>query len=189
MTWGCRGVPACGMRARALHISMMGTYFMELSEDGTKGWADAAAATFELLRHRDCSEVPKPEWWNDEALMALSVRVGGGVGARHAPNVRHASVRADWRCPHQGSLERGAPAHGSGDQGGGRVVPAWRDGEGWWRTPWRISKITNSTRAGATRLRTRCSPRRRLRRRRPVLRLGPKRRRPVLRPRSRRRRP
>jgi len=35
MTWGRRGVPACGMRARALHISMMGAYF----NDGRAGFA------------------------------------------------------------------------------------------------------------------------------------------------------
>ena len=48
---------------------------MELFEDGTEDWADAAAATFELLRHSDCDDVPKPEWWNDEALKLLSARV------------------------------------------------------------------------------------------------------------------
>ena len=48
---------------------------MELGEDGTEEWAEAAAAAFNLLRLPDCDEVPKPEWWNDEALKALSARV------------------------------------------------------------------------------------------------------------------
>ena len=48
---------------------------MELHEEGTEPWADAAAGAFDLLKHPDCDEVPKPEWWNDEALKALSARV------------------------------------------------------------------------------------------------------------------
>jgi len=48
---------------------------MELHENGTKDWAAAAAAAFDLLKHPDCREVPTPEWWNDEALKALSARV------------------------------------------------------------------------------------------------------------------
>jgi len=48
---------------------------MELQQEGTEGWAETAAAAFDLLRLPDCDEVPKPEWWNDEALKALSERV------------------------------------------------------------------------------------------------------------------
>ena len=48
---------------------------MELCEDGTKGWAESAADAFDLLKTGECREVPKPEWWNDEALKALSARV------------------------------------------------------------------------------------------------------------------
>ena len=48
---------------------------MELYEDGTKQWADSTGAAFDLLRHDECDGVPKPEWWNDEALKALSARV------------------------------------------------------------------------------------------------------------------
>ena len=48
---------------------------MELCEDGTNDWAEAAAESFDLLKHPDCDEEPKPEWWNDEALKALSARV------------------------------------------------------------------------------------------------------------------
>ena len=48
---------------------------MELSEEGTERWAQAAASAFDLLKTSECDEVPKPEWWNDEALKALSARV------------------------------------------------------------------------------------------------------------------
>jgi len=48
---------------------------MELWEDGSKDWAEAAADVFDLLKCPDCSEVPKPEWWNDEALKTLSAQV------------------------------------------------------------------------------------------------------------------
>ena len=48
---------------------------MELYEEGTEQWALAVAGAFDLLKSPECDEVPKPEWWNDEALMALSARV------------------------------------------------------------------------------------------------------------------
>ena len=48
---------------------------MELYPDGTEGWAVSAAESFDLLRVPECHEVPKPEWWNDESLKALSARV------------------------------------------------------------------------------------------------------------------
>ena len=48
---------------------------MELCENGTVAWADAAACAFDLLKLDDCRDVPKPEWWNDEGLKALSARV------------------------------------------------------------------------------------------------------------------
>ena len=48
---------------------------MELFEDGTEDWAVSAASAFDMLKNSDCSEMPKPEWWNDEGLKALSARV------------------------------------------------------------------------------------------------------------------
>jgi len=48
---------------------------MELYQDGTEGWAASAASAFDLLKHPACDEVPKPEWWTDEALKTLSARV------------------------------------------------------------------------------------------------------------------
>jgi len=48
---------------------------MELCEDGTKQWVGAAASAFDQLKNSAYHEVPKPEWWNDEALKALSAQV------------------------------------------------------------------------------------------------------------------
>ena len=58
--------------------------FLEAKERypvGSEYWADATAAAFYMLRLEECSEAPKPEWWNDEGLKALSARV-----VRAAPN-------------------------------------------------------------------------------------------------------
>ena len=48
---------------------------------GSGRWARATAWAFEMLRQKECGEVAKPEWWNDEGLKALSARV-----LRAAPN-------------------------------------------------------------------------------------------------------
>tara|TARA_B110001452_G_scaffold26754_1_gene20994 strand:+ start:1558 stop:2379 length:822 start_codon:yes stop_codon:yes gene_type:complete len=48
---------------------------MELSEDGTDVWASAVSGAYETLQHQESDELPKPEWWNDEGLKALSARV------------------------------------------------------------------------------------------------------------------
>ena len=58
---------------------------MELYKDGTERWARAAAAAFDVLKTGGCHEVPTPEWWNDEALKALSARV-----LQAAPNAESA---------------------------------------------------------------------------------------------------
>jgi len=57
---------------------------MELYRDDTRAWADSTASAFDMLRHPACDEVPKPEWWNDEGLKALSARV-----VALAPEERH----------------------------------------------------------------------------------------------------
>ena len=48
---------------------------MELHEEGTKEWAESAASAFDMLKIPQCCDAPKPEWWNDEGLKALSARV------------------------------------------------------------------------------------------------------------------
>jgi len=60
---------------RAVEAAPMYLKAMELFEDGTKNWANAAASAFDTLKTPDCHEAPKPEWWNDEALKALSAQV------------------------------------------------------------------------------------------------------------------
>merc|ERR1712129_33159 len=50
-------------------------------------WAHVTAEAFNLLSGQQCKEVVKPEWWNDEALKALSVtvlRADQGLGSAHA---------------------------------------------------------------------------------------------------------
>jgi tetratricopeptide (TPR) repeat protein len=42
---------------------------------GSKAWAEATARVFKSLAQEVCTEVAKPEWWNDEGLKALSARV------------------------------------------------------------------------------------------------------------------
>ena len=42
---------------------------------GSEGWAEATARVFSKLSLKECAEVARPEWWNDEELKALSARV------------------------------------------------------------------------------------------------------------------
>jgi tetratricopeptide (TPR) repeat protein len=52
--------------------------FLEAKERdpvGSEYWAQATARVFNMLEQGACAEVVKPEWWNDEGLKALSVRV------------------------------------------------------------------------------------------------------------------
>ena len=46
----------------------------------------ATASAFHMLTQKECADVAKPEWWNDEGLKALSARV-----VRAAPNDTQAS--------------------------------------------------------------------------------------------------
>ena len=78
---------------------------MELYEDDTKKWADSAAMAFDLLKDPVCDEVPKPEWWNDEGLKALSARVvalaqglGGAYGMRARVLCGDALSKAPWNA-------------------------------------------------------------------------------------------
>ena len=42
---------------------------------GSEFWVKATTNAFDTLRLQECSEVAKPDWWNDEGLKALSARV------------------------------------------------------------------------------------------------------------------
>ena len=65
---------------------------------GSEHWAFATAEAFEFLVQKECNEVAKPEWWNDEALKALSARV-----VRAAPNNGAANVMRAMALSLQGS--------------------------------------------------------------------------------------
>ena len=79
--------------SNAGHLVEAAQRFLEARERtpaGSELWARATAAAFDLLRLKACSEVVKPDWWNDEGLKALSATV-----VRSAPNdVRANSMRA-----------------------------------------------------------------------------------------------
>ena len=64
----------------------------ELVPAGSALWAVATTSAFESLRLRVNSEVPKPEWWNDAGLKALSVRVVKAAPNRQTANHMRAMV-------------------------------------------------------------------------------------------------
>ena len=66
------------------HYAEAAQRFLEARECypvGSERWAQATAEAFNSLTQKECAEVAKPEWWNDEGLKALSARV-----VRVAPN-------------------------------------------------------------------------------------------------------
>lgn len=70
-------------------------WYLEAKErypEGSKEWAVATANAFDLLRQTDCDEAAKPDWWNDEALKALSTKVVGAAPADVAANRMRAYV-------------------------------------------------------------------------------------------------
>ena len=70
---------------------------------GSEYWAQATAEAFTMLTQEECAEVAKPEWWNDEGLKALSVRV-----VRAAPNdVVANNMRAEVLSGGDGAWEAG----------------------------------------------------------------------------------
>jgi len=58
---------------------------MEVHDEGTEHWAESAATAFGVLLNDDCRDAPKPEWWNDGALKALSARVVALAPDHHQP--------------------------------------------------------------------------------------------------------
>ena len=74
-----------GALANSGHVVEAAQRFLEAEERlpvGSGGWAQATAQAFDVLMNKECDEVAKPEWWNDEGLKALSARV-----VRAAPNI------------------------------------------------------------------------------------------------------
>ena len=64
---------------------------------GSEDWAEATAAAFLVLAQKECAEVAKPEWWNDEGLKALSARVVRAAPSHLAANQMRATVLSG-RC-------------------------------------------------------------------------------------------
>jgi len=77
---------------RNVESSQMYLKAMELFKEGTEQWAKTAAKAFDLLKHPDCDEEPKPEWWNDEGLKALSARALAVAPDGHMPCIMRARV-------------------------------------------------------------------------------------------------
>ena len=57
---------------------------MELHVLGSKQWAEATAAAFDVLKTTACDEEPKPDWWNDAALKGLSVAASLAAASEEA---------------------------------------------------------------------------------------------------------
>ena len=67
-----------GSLANSAHFMEAAQRFLEARERypvGSKSWAEATAAAFNMLTQDACAEVAKPEWWNDEGLQVMSARV------------------------------------------------------------------------------------------------------------------
>ena len=88
-----------GMLSNAAHCVEAAQRFLEARERcdttkpvGSEYWAKATAQTFDLLMLKECAEVAKPEWWNDEELKALSARVVRAVSDDGIANSMRAVV-------------------------------------------------------------------------------------------------
>ena len=76
---------------------------------GSEDWAGATACAFNMLASEACDEVAKPEWWNDEGLKALSVRVVRAAPDYLSTNEIRAVVLAGqssaWEVGHRSAAE------------------------------------------------------------------------------------
>ena len=59
---------------------------------GSERWAEATAASFDMLQVEEYDEVAKPEWWSDKELKELSARVVRAAPNDHAANLMRAAV-------------------------------------------------------------------------------------------------
>tara|TARA_B110001452_G_scaffold251177_1_gene240011 strand:+ start:3133 stop:4173 length:1041 start_codon:yes stop_codon:yes gene_type:complete len=62
---------------RSRHVTDAVEMYLKAMElyQSKESWATCAAGTFDLLKDPLCDDMPKPEWWDDEELKALSARV------------------------------------------------------------------------------------------------------------------
>ena len=64
----------------------------ERCQVGSELWAKATARAFDILKEGEFAKVAKPEWWSDEGLKALSVRVVQAAPNEQAANQMRAAV-------------------------------------------------------------------------------------------------
>jgi len=75
--------------------------FLEAKERfpvGSENWAKATGGAFDNLKLPECNEVTKPEWWNNEELKGLSVRVVRAAPNHVAANGMRASILRGACC-------------------------------------------------------------------------------------------
>ena len=101
---------------------------MGLCEDGTYQWAESVAEAFDMLKTPDCDEMPKPEWWNDEGLKALSARVVALAPEKTHPCAMRALV-----------LEGDALLYRAKWNAGPRTAAEIKDAATWYRRAARVS--------------------------------------------------
>ena len=65
---------------------------------GSENWAKATGGAFDNLKLPECNEVTKPEWWNNEELKGLSVRVVRAAPNHVAANGMRASILRGACC-------------------------------------------------------------------------------------------
>ena len=85
---------------------------------GSEGdWAEVTARAFVALTQKECAEVAKPEWWNDEGLKVMSARVVRAVPDDAIANDMRAEVlsgqgRGAWEAGPRSAAElREAATH------------------------------------------------------------------------------
>ena len=115
---------------RFVEAAQMFLKAMELHEDGTKQWGTAAAESFDLLKTPDCRDAPKPEWWNDEGLKALSAQVVALVPDGYTS----CAMRARVLCGDALGKEHTAPWNA-----GPRTAAEVKDAATWYRRAARVS--------------------------------------------------
>ena len=77
------------------HIVEAAHHFLQAQERylvGSVPWAESTADAFDLLSRPECAEVPKPAWWNDVDLKALSARVVRAAPDAYMPHLMRAAV-------------------------------------------------------------------------------------------------
>jgi len=107
---------------------------MCLLDEDTETWAATAASVFNVLKLKSCREAPKPEWWNNEELKALSARVVALV-----PDTSHARSLA---CVMRATLlSDGGTGWSQLDDPETRTAVELKEAASWWRRAARATKV------------------------------------------------